>query len=215
MLFSTDEQLEKLSWLKENSESFSNTRLKSQKFLFFYEMFSGLEKDKFNTSYLRAYMNGPVYSNVYGDMRYREIDLNKKIEKIDDYSSIDVDVANATKYLLDLFNEEELSELTHSFDLWSSKKNRIKANEKQISINEEDISERDKMKLHNLLKRYQKISKLDIDILNVQNKIFVISKEDKKEMKPEHDEVLEILSQDEELENPVYLSLKDGVLLVD
>lgn len=215
MLFSTNEQLEKLSWLKENSESFSNTRLKSQKFLFFYEMFSGLEKDEYNTSYLRAYMNGPVYSNVYGDMRYSEVDLNKKIAEIDDYSSVDVDIANATKYLLDLFNEKELSELTHSFDLWSSKKNRIKANEKQISINEEDISERDKMKLHNLLKRYQKISKLDIDILNVQNKIFVISKEDKKEMKPEHDEVLEILSQDEELENPVYLSLKDGVLLVD
>ena len=110
--------------------------------------------------------------------------------------------------------DTELSDLTHQLDMWKSKKDLINNGQKQIPINFSDISKEDKEKLKKIFKTTLSID--NFQVIKIANKIFLIKKEELNDLTDEHYEVLDLLSQENDLINPVYLSIdKEGVLLVD
>ena len=109
--------------------------------------------------------------------------------------------------------DSELSKLTHEFNMWKVHQKQIAQNIKQIPMNEEDITEEDKEILS-----FIKISEPDYDyqILKLGEKRFVFSKDDFNQLSDGHLELLDSLSNSEELINPVYVELdSDGRLLID
>ena len=57
---------------------------------------------------------------------------------------------------------------------------------------------------------------LDFKILTILDKIFLFNLEDYKKLNSNYDEILELLSRDNELINPVFVNIDSkGVLLVD
>jgi len=110
--------------------------------------------------------------------------------------------------------DTELSDLTHQLDMWKSKKKLIDDGKKQIPIELSDISSEDKEKLKKIYKTALLID--NFKIIKIANKIFLIKKEELNDLTDEHYEVLDLLSQENDLINPVYLSIDgEGVLLVD
>lgn len=215
MLNSSEERLDRLAWLRENSETSFGSKVKHQKFLFFYEMFSKYENEKYDLEYLKAYPNGPVFSEVYGDETYRKPELYKRIETIKEKNNINEKIARSAEFLVSTFTEKELSDLTHKLDLWSSKESRIKSGERNIAIYEEDISPKDELEIKSLFANYSNLANQDLKIIHEFNKIFIIRNSDYENLKPDHHEVIEVLSRDSELENPVFLELEGDVLLID
>ena len=214
-VWTSNERLQKLGWLNKYSEQSSLSKLKQQKFLFFYEMFSKIKNNSCDLSYLKAYRKGPVFSEVYGDSLYESSEFKYRIENANDFENIDEEVANAALMLISMRNESELSELTHIFDLWKSKKDRIDNGEEQIPILETDITQSDESLISRLYETYSELSRDEIKPIEIDDKIFVISRENLEQLTSEHKRILEKLSKNTELENPVYLEIDEGVLLVD
>ena len=215
MLFTSEERLKRLAWMRNQSEETFGSKLRQQKFLFFYEMFSKINNRDNHLEYLKAYPNGPVFSEVYGDSTYRNTEFTEKIKSFVDFSDIDENISNAALYLVKTFTEREISDLTHNLDLWSCKAKRILNGEKGIGIYDSDITEKDVACFNELYDEYLNLSLQDVEIIELFNKIFIISKENAKKLTYEHQEVIELLSRDQDLENPVYLDIEEGVLLID
>jgi len=166
-------------------------------------------------SYLKAYKNGPVFSDVYGFQRYEKDFLESTVNANND-TSYNVDKENVEKalFLTSTMTDTELSDLTHQLDMWKSKKKLIDDGKKQIPIELSDISSEDKEKLKKIYKTALLID--NFKIIKIANKIFLIKKEELNDLTDEHYEVLDLLSQENDLINPVYLSIDgEGVLLVD
>ena len=66
-----------------------------------------------------------------------------------------------------------------------------------------------------LYETYSELSRDEIKPIEIDDKIFVISRENLEQLTSEHKRILEKLSKNTELENPVYLEIDEGVLLVD
>ena len=99
------------------------------------------------------------------------------------------------------------------FDLWKSKENRIKNNEYNISIKESDITEHDEKLISLILNSAKDID--DYNIIKISGKIFLIKTTELDSLTQEHSQILEKLNNYDELLNSVYLSIEDGVMLVD
>ena len=208
-----DRKLALLKWLNIKNSNYSN--LQTQKFLFFYEMFQFINNKDYDITNLKAYKNGPVFSDVYGFQRYEKDFLESTVNANND-TSYNVDKENVEKalFLTSTMTDTELSDLTHQLDMWKSKKKLIDDGKKQIPIELSDISSEDKEKLKKIYKTALLID--NFKIIKIANKIFLIKKEELNDLTDEHYEVLDLLSQENELINPVYLSIDgEGVLLVD
>lgn len=212
---SSKDRLTKAAWFKVHTETFSASPLKLQKFLFFYEMFSKVENEEYDLSYLKAYPNGPVFSNTYGDLRYNQTSFFATLDSIKDFSTIKEHIAKAALMLVNTFTDTEISDLTHRLDLWKSKEEFIQIGQRNVPISESDITEKDVDTISNLYSEYAYLSNQGFKVFSMLDKIFIISPDDFNKLNDQHHEVVEILSQDENLDNPVYLELEDGVLLID
>lgn len=214
MLFSSKEKIDQLSWLNKRKRISSIPRLKVQKFLYFYEMFQKISGNDYNIDNLKAYVNGPVFSQVYGDINYREQEVYNEIDSIEN-PEIDKNNAERALFIIDSMGEKELSNLTHIFDMWSSKKERIDAGEVQIPIIESDITEKDIALFNQIIPEYP-INNPGYHVIVMNNKRFVTSDEDYKRLSEVHYNTLEKLSNEDNLFNPIYISIEeDGGLLVD
>ena len=208
-----DRKLALLKWLNIKNSNYSN--LQTQKFLFFYEMFQFINNKDYDITNLKAYKNGPVFSDVYGFQSYEKDFLESTVNANND-TSYNVDKENVEKalFLTSTMTDTELSDLTHQLDMWKSKKKLIDDGKKQIPIELSDISSEDKEKLKKIYKTALLID--NFKIIKIANKIFLIKKEELNDLTDEHYEVLDLLSQENDLINPVYLSIDgEGVLLVD
>lgn len=208
----SDRKLALLKWLNIKNSNYSN--LQTQKFLFFYEMFQFINNKDYDITNLKAYKNGPVFSDVYGFQRYEKDLLELTVNN--NNSSYDVDEENVEKalFLISTMTDTELSDLTHQLDMWKSKKILINDGQKQIPIELNDISKEDKENLKKIFKTTLSIN--NFKIIKIANKIFLIKKEELNKLTDEHYEVLDLLSEENDLINPVYLSInEEGVLLVD
>ncbi|HJF30397.1 MAG TPA: hypothetical protein K8V56_01295 [Sporosarcina psychrophila] len=212
---SSEDRLTKAAWFKSHTETFSASPLKLQKFLFFYEMFAKVEQEEYDLSYLRAYPNGPVFSNTYGDLRYNQTEFFAALDSVKDFSIIREKIARAALMLVNTFTDTEISDLTHRLDLWKSKEELIQKGQRCITIFESDITDKDVDTISSLYDEYAYLSNQGFKVFSMLEKIFIISPEDFNELTEQHHEIIELLSQDRNLDNPVYLELDDGVLLID
>ena len=208
-----DRKLALLKWLNIKNSNYSN--LQTQKFLFFYEMFQFINNKDYDITNLKAYKNGPVFSDVYGFQRYEKDFLESTVNANNDTSyNVDKKKKKKALFLTSTMTDTELSDLTHQLDMWKSKKKLIDDGKKNIPIELSDISSEDKEKLKKIYKTALLID--NFKIIKIANKIFLIKKEELNDLTDEHYEVLDLLSQENDLINPVYLSIDgEGVLLVD
>lgn len=217
-LFSDKDKFVKLAWLYNSTDS-SFSPLQIQKFLFLYEMFSKVKGNDYNISSLRAYANGPVFSNVYGDYLYDRPNLMDKIKQVTDFSTICEKTASICRLVVESMTENELSELTHKFDLWSAHEEEIEKGQRNITIEEKDISDTDISKLEKILNYYTNLEKIGYTSITIGDKVFMISRENAEDIKREHSETLDLLSTKDNLVNPVFLDVETingkEVLLVD
>ncbi|OSP86019.1 hypothetical protein B9W73_12595 [Lactococcus lactis] len=214
MLNSSKDTIKKMAWLNKKKNMQSLTHLQVQKFLYFYEMFQKASGKEYDFDSLKAYANGPVFGKVYGDIAYREPEVLEAIDKVEDIE-IDEKSAEEALFTINSMTDTELSSLTHLFDMWNSKSDRINAGEHHIPIRESDITERDIDLVKTIIPSYP-IDNPNYHTIVIQNKRFIVSEQDFKNLTDIHYGTLELLSNEEELINPVYLSIEeDGGLLVD
>ncbi|MBT2153577.1 hypothetical protein [Enterococcus faecalis] len=197
--------------------------LKLQKFLFFYESYSFAMNDDVDMSYLTGYKNGPVFTDVYGYYTYRYSEFKNHLLTIYDETkekfnaldiSIDMDIAKKAAFLVSILSESELSDLSHSFDVWKVKEARIESGEKQVRLNSFDFSENDKVLARNLYDLYSLEQINNWEIISVNNMKFLIDLKQKELLTEELEASLQELSK-QELDNPVYISIENGVIVVD
>ncbi|HHK0762447.1 TPA: hypothetical protein ACQQME_002692, partial [Enterococcus hirae] len=178
----------------------------------------------FYLDYLKGYKNGPVYSDVYGDYTYRIEEFQAKIEEIINetkdkitssvFEIINEDVAKKAAFLVSILSKSELSELSHEFDIWRSKQERIDAGEKQVKLELGDLSSKDKLLAKELYDLYSLEYIENSSVISVNETKFIIDKNQRALVTSELEEVLEEISKEEE-DNPIYISIEDGVIVVD
>lgn len=215
---SNERKLRLSSWLKSNQRREFSSNLKLQKFLFFYEVFSKMEgEEDYDFNYLRAYPNGPVFSNVYGDYNYQSTAFWHALDKIasSPIENVDEKRAKLSGFLVKILNEEELSDLTHEFDAWNKYESAINRGEKNITINEDDFTDHDFHLLEMLKNMYPNELINNTEVISILDKNFLLSKEDFTKLTEEQRTAFLTLA-DEDLHNPVYIDITEqGVMLVD
>lgn len=222
LLYSSERKKILCGWLLERRpHSFSST-LKMQKFLFFYETMSKAQKDNYEFRKLRGYVNGPVFSDVFGDRfhNYDRFTYEVRETYTKNSESVNEERAAFAAFIVEILNEKELSELTHKFNIWNAKERDINCTgNKNVSLCEEDFSLEDTNLLLSLKKMYSQEYIESIEVKSFDDKNFIISKTDLDRLRKMNNEIENIfisLSNSNELQNPVYISLSDqGVILVD
>lgn len=209
----SNSRLDKIAWLHKQEEVTKFSKLQLQKFLFFYEMFQYLDGRDYDFSSLKAYKNGPVFSNFYGDITYQEAEVVDYLDNVQHEIMIDDSNAKVSKFLVETMTDSELSKLTHEFNMWKVHQDSIAANIQQIPMDEKDITDED-IELLQLIKISE--PSYDYKVLKLGEKRFVFSQEDFKLLHDSHLELLDSLSSSEDLINPVYIELdSEGRLLID
>ena len=213
VLNTSTSMLDKIAWLNQQEDIAKFSKLQLQKFLFLYEMFQFAEKKTSDFTYLKAYKNGPVFSNFYGDITYRKDEIQEYLKQKKCDFNIDENNARISQFIINTLTDSELSDLTHQFHMWSTHKEKIDVGQKQIPMSKEDITD-DDIEILNLLKSSE--PDFDYEILRIGQKNFVFSKEDFMNLNEEHLELLDSLSTNEELLNPVYVEVESsGRLVID
>ncbi|WP_290033558.1 hypothetical protein [Ligilactobacillus cholophilus] len=217
MIYSSERQLAISGWLKENDQSSFNISLKLQKFLFFYESMSKVDGDDYDFRKLRGYKNGPVFSNVWGDYTKERPSFDQKCDEV--YTSkkdiVCVNRAKTVDFFIQTCTEHELSEISHTMNIWKNKKERINSNEYQVDLDENDFSSEDTILIKNIEQLYPPEMIDKNKVIRCGDKIFILSNEDYTKINPEQMDTLMELSNDSTLENPVYVDIDEGVLLID
>lgn len=205
-------------WFKLNQNEDYNSPLKLQKFLFFYEIISKIEDDSYDLKALRGYANGPVFGDVYGDYTHRKSEFSEDIEKFYQISAsmVNAERAKIIGFLVNILSENELSDLTHQFNIWSAKEDQIGLGIQHVSLSENDLTQKDISLMFKLANMYSIEYINSVDVLWCIDKCFIISKENSNRLTEEHKKILLELALEESLLSPVYLTLsEDEVLLVD
>lgn len=215
MMISSNHRQQLSAWFltKNNSQFFS--QLKLQKFLFLYEMFSKIEKGTGDFSSLKAYKNGPVYSDVYGDFTYRQENFIAVLQNLDARNDVEEYLADYSNFIVSILNEEELSDLTHELNMWKVHRGNIHRGKLHIPMYETDIDLSDHNFVKELFHMYQDINLNEVEVLTINQTNFVLEKSLNKQLTEEQREALFTIA-DQELNNPVFVSIgEDGVLEID
>ncbi|MDF1997583.1 hypothetical protein [Peribacillus frigoritolerans] len=218
MLFSNTRKRVMSGWLKMHHRQEFGSALKLQKFLFFYEALSKIENENSDFRTLKGYVNGPVFSDVYGDYTYRYDEFADNIEDAYELNPqiLNEDRAKFSGFLVNILNEGELSDITHELNIWSVKKEQIDRGVKHIPLVEEDLNENDADLLLSLKEMYSTEYIDSVKVIEVSGKSFIIKHSDVEKLTTEQESVFITLADDDSLENPVYVSVsEDGVVLVD
>jgi hypothetical protein len=205
-------------WLKQHHTEDFTSALKLQKFLFFYEGLSKIENDLTEFRLLRGYINGPVFSDVYGDYTHEKDEFAYEAEKayLHRPEVVNEERAKFAGFLVSIMNEHELSGLTHEFNIWRAQEKDIKRGVKNVPLREEDFNEADANLLLSLKKMYP-ISYIDsVEIIEISGKCFIIDKVDLPKFTEDTWSVFISLANEDSLQNPVYVSVsEEGVVMVD
>lgn len=213
-------------WLQENHIELYNSSLKLQKFLFFYECFSKVKGLPYDFSGLKGYLQGPVFSSIYGCYT-----KEREWFDIEVYNSFHMDLSfqgrvmddltvDQAAFLCNIMTESEISEITHHMNIWSAKADRIRAGEKQVPLDESDFNEADTCFVTDLSRMYSRELIDNMYVVPVMNKRFLFSKNDAKDLTDEHRFVLRELVEkcSDELVNPVYAEIDKelgGITIID
>lgn len=220
MIYSNTRKKTLSGWFKENNDKSFNSPLKLQKFLFLYETMSKAEGLEYDLSNLKGYERGPVFSSVWGDYTKDRSEFLSEIENSykENKKIINESIAKWSSFMTKIYNEQELSELTHRMNIWKVKEKRINSREYQVSLSESDFIESDSEMLKKLKKNFSEDVIENSETLEIKDKIFLFSKKNYESFEAEHFDLLnELVEQhSDEIFNPIYVEIdEDGVLLVD
>lgn len=218
MINSNRRKLALSGWLRQNSRNEYDTPLKLQKFLLLYESFSKVSGEKPDFGHLRGYKRGPVFSNVWGDYTKEREAFNEAAEECYRIGKVNIDEDRARKcaFVVGVLSENELSELTHTMNLWKAKEKRIMAGEYQVDLDERDFNESD-TRLISMLDAMYPIDLIDnSEIIEIDTHYFVFRKSDIQRLTEQHIDILSGLAENEQLYNPVYVEIdEEGRLIID
>jgi len=219
MLFSTERKLTLCGWLVENNyNTFLNSPLKVQKFLFLYECISKVKGGEYELTNLKGYERGPVFELVYSDYRYRKKEMLEQIESSYNQNKyiIDTEIAKTANYIISSLSENEVSDMTHLFNIWKSKEQEIVDGKKHVDLHEDDFNECDEELIKDILSIYPMKLVDYYKIIDKNPKYFLIHVSDYDKLSEELHGVIDVLATKDDLINPVYLTISEtGGLLVD
>lgn len=216
MIYANDRKLCLSGWLRQHSKNEYDTPLKLQKFLLLYESFSKVSGEKPDFSHLRGYKRGSVFSNVWGDYTKERDAFNRAAEEKYRAGTAGIDEERAKKcaFIVRILSVNELSELTHTMNLWKSKEERIMSGEYQVDLDERDFNESD-TELITALDRMYPMQLIDnSEVIEIDNHYFVFKKEDAQKLTEQHFDTLSSLAESENLFNPIYVEIDEGGRLV-
>lgn len=218
MLYSDDRKLALCGWLHENDLKSYESPLRLQKYLFFYEVFSKVEEENADFSRLKGYRFGPVFSSVWGDYTKERAEFD--IASVKTYQSKKQSVnelrAKRTDFIVSSLSEIELSDLTHQYNVWKEKKQRILSGEKHVKLEESDFNLQDYETTNMIKEMYPDQLILNSTIISCKDKFFVFHKKDIKRLTEQHFDTIALLSEEQELVNPVFVEInEEGRLIVD
>lgn len=214
---STKNKLALSGWLLENNTEEFYTSLKLQKFLFFYEILCASEGEEPDFKSLQGWKDGPVFGTVYGDYTYRLESFINESEKAlkENFSFINEPIAKLASFVISIMNKSDLSTYSHMFNLWKAKEDYINKGEKRVSLDKEDFNSNDRKILDELKGAYTEEFIDSVSIIKINSKVFILDKYVAETLSDENKNTLEVLSNHNDLINPVYLDIEDGVLIVD
>ena len=199
-----------------NSKAEYDTPLKLQKFLLLYECFSKVSGEKPDFGHLRGYKRGPVFSQVWGDYTKERAAFDRAAEESFSSGKITVDEDRAKKcaFVVRVLSEGELSELTHSMNLWKSKEKRILGGEYQVDLEESDFNE-DDVKIISALDKMYPIELIEnSSVVEIDSHYFVFHKSDMPKLTEQNFDTLSNLAESGQLVNPVYVEIDEGGTLI-
>lgn len=206
-------------WLRKNNKTEYDTALKLQKFLLLYECFSKMSGEKPDFEYLKGYKRGPVFSQVWGDYTKERVTFDKAVDE--SYSSKGQEIVNENRarksaFIVQILSENELSELTHSMNLWKCKEKRILEGEHQVDLDENDFNENDIKIIDTLDKMYPMELIENSSVVQIDSHYFIFNKNDRPKLTEQHFDTLSSLAEDDQLFNPIYVEIdKGGRLIID
>lgn len=174
--------------------------------------------EKADFGHLRGYKRGPVFSQVWGDYIKERAAFDEAAAE--SYSAgrtlVDEDRAKKCAFIVSVLSEGELSELTHTMNLWKSKEERILRGEYQVDLDESDFNEND-AKIISMLDRMYPIDMIeDASIVEIDSHYFVFRRKDISNLTEQHFDILSSLAEGDQLCNPVFVEVDEGGrLLID
>ena len=219
MVHSSDRKLALSGWLKKYHKTAYDRSLKLQKFLFLYESFSKAANDAYEFDSLKGYKNGPVFSNVWGDYTKEGIIFSSRAEKqLEKFpNQINEERARKVAFIVNTLSETELSQLTHEFNIWGAKRERIQSGEYQVELEDRDFNKDDIQIVRQLDLMFPNNMVDRSTIIEIENHYFVISSDDMGLLTEQHMDVLSELSMKaSELHNPIFVDIdEEGRLNID
>ena len=218
MVNSNERKLCLSGWLEKYHEDAYETPLKLQKFLFLYEAFSKTAGEQADFYHLKGYKRGPVFSTVWGDYTKDRAEFDEAAAEAYRKASDTINAERARKcaFVVDILTEKELSNFTHRMNIWKNKENRIMSGEYQVVLSEDDFTEADKTMMKVLESLYPDELINNAEVIKTDKNAFIIKKTDMARFTENHMDALTSISENEDLDNPVYVEIDDnGRLLID
>jgi len=218
MPYSNIRKLSLSGWLQSNDVASYCLSLKLQKFFFFYEALSKVANDNPDFTFLKGYKRGPVFSSVWGDYTKERKEFDRA--SLEAYNlnckAINEQRARRADFIVSSLSENELSKLTHQFNIWKVKSNRIMDGEQQVELQEKDFTEEDCKIVRLLEVMYPDEMINDSVVVPTCGKYFIFAKKDLEKFTEEHMDTLVALAKNEDLQNPVFIEIDEtGRLCVD
>ena len=218
MVYSDDRKLALSGWLKMNGNAEYHSALKLQKFLLFYEAFTKVDGEQADFTGLKGYKKGPVFSSVWGDYTHDRLGFDEAAYEAYLSNARFINTVRAIKsdFLVSILSENDLSGLTHKMNLWKSKETRIMSGEYQVELDENDFDENDFRFMRTLERMYPLSFIEQTSIIRIDNHYFLFSKTDAAKLTEQHYDILSMISEQENLDNPVYVEIgAEGRLIID
>jgi hypothetical protein len=218
MLKTSKRHLELLSWLYWNGNIQTWSQLQFYAFLFLYELQSIKEERKTSTftnydiSSLVATKDGPVFTTLHEDMFSNYIELRRYVEPNKPFK-INTQWARAFSFVISSITEQELKDIMREFHMWRRASQQFEAQSEVPMLEKHIVEEEDFALLQTLL---DAVPEYEYEILEINDKRFVLSTEDCQSASIKHFNILLQLSRQEHLYNPVYIEIDaNGHLIVN
>ena len=184
--------------------------LRLHRFLFFYECFSKVEGDDYNFDELRGYKRGPVFGDVYREVKFNTVAFETYINQSE--HAVDEERAKRALFLVRILGND-LSDFTHNLDIWKTHEKAIMGGTPQLPLSESDFSEKDVEIFISLLSLYPANLINEVEIKEVEGKAFLFPK--KYKFKEEYYDVLYEAAIDKDFHSPVYVDVDEEGLILE
>lgn len=215
-----DKKLALAGWLQKNDEQSYSSSVKLQKFIFLYEAFSSADGEEVDFGDLYGYAHGPVYKTLYETYKNDKTGFNKDAARAYETAPDMVDCvrAKAAGFVIQILTQDELSALSHRFDIWAAKEDRIRRGEHNVKLDADDFGTHD-VNLAGELRSLYPLNMIENSVVLQRRDVsFVFAKEDLPRLSEAHYAALgEIAKQGPgPAGNPLFVEIdSDGCMVID